>query len=55
MWLLYWGYRLGMSWNEIQVSRIGELLDLIDCHAIAHGAEPKGEKRGFDDILMNVR
>lgn len=50
-WLLYWGRSLGMSRFEILNSRVGELLEMIDCHAIANGAEPKGEKLTFEEIL----
>ena len=30
-----------MGKDEIMSTRIGEILDMIDCHAIANGAEPK--------------
>lgn len=40
-----------MSRFEILNSRVGELLEMIDCHAIANGAEPKGEKLTFEEIL----
>lgn len=36
-------------------TRLGELFDLIDCHAIANGADVKAERRDIHDILMNVR
>ena len=51
-WLLYWGRRLGMSTREVLHARIGEILDQIDCDAIAHGATPKGRKRSFDELMM---
>lgn len=35
-------------------ARVGEILDLIDCHAIVNGAEPKAAERSIDDILFNV-
>lgn len=53
-WFLYWGRRLGMGKAEILATRVGEMLDMLDCHAIAHGAEPKAAKRSLDDILFNV-
>ena len=34
-----------MSKGEILSTRIGEMLDLIDCYAIAHGAEPAKKKK----------
>ena len=30
-----------MGKGEVLHTRIGEILDMIDCHAIANGAEPK--------------
>lgn len=44
-----------MSKQEILATRLGEMLDMLDCNAIAHGAEPKAAKRSLDDILFNVR
>lgn len=44
-----------MSKAETLRTRLGEMLDMVDAHAIANGAEPKGNERGIDDILMNVR
>lgn len=44
-----------MGKAEILATRVGEMLDMLDCHAIANGAEPKAPERGFDDILFNVR
>lgn len=55
MWCFYWGARLGMSRAEVLHTRIGELFDLVDCHAIANGAKPKAGKMDLHDILMNVR
>lgn len=54
-WLLYQGLKLGLGREETLHTRLGELLDLIDCDAIVHGAELKGPKRSIDDILFNVR
>lgn len=44
-----------MSKAETLRSRLGEMLDMIDAHAIAGGAMPKEQARGIDDILENVR
>lgn len=54
-WLLFWGLRLGLGRGETLHTRLGELFDLIDCYAIAHGAKPKGQERSIDDILFGVR
>ena len=54
-WFLYWGRRLGMSKQEILSTRLGEMLDMLDCNAIAHGAKVKAAERSLDDILFNVR
>ena len=32
-------------------TRLGEMLEMIDCHAIAHGADPKEETMSFEDAL----
>lgn len=44
-----------MAKSEIMATRVGEMLDMMDCNAIAHGAEPKAAERSIDDILFNVR
>lgn len=44
-----------MSRREILCTPVGEMLDMMDCNAIAHGAKPKTAERSFDDILFNVR
>lgn len=44
-----------MAKAEIMATRVGEMLDMMDCNAIAHGAEPKAAKRSLDDILFNLR
>lgn len=45
-----------MSRDETLLTRYGEMLDMIECMAIANGAEPKKKekKMAFDDI-MNLR
>ena len=54
-WFLYWGRRLGMSRREIMATHVGEMLDMMDCNAIAHGAKVKAAEQSLDDILFNVR
>ena len=44
-----------MGKAETLRTRLGEMLDMIDAHAIATGAKPKAQQRSIDDILMNVR
>lgn len=44
-----------MSKAETRATRLGEMLDMIDAHAIANGAKPKAAKRSVGDVLMNVR
>lgn len=42
-----------MSRFEILHTRLGEMLEMLDCHAIAHGAEPKCQKSPmtFEDAI----
>lgn len=40
-WYLYYGRLLGMGRREVLSSPVGEILDLIACMAIDHGATPK--------------
>lgn len=44
-----------MSKAEILRTRLGEMLDMIDAHAIAGGAKPRQQQRSVDDLLRNVR
>lgn len=44
-----------MSRREILATPVGEMLDMMDCNAIAHGAKVKAAERSLDDILFNVR
>ena len=39
-----------MQKGEILHTRIGEMLEMIDCHAIANGAEPKAKKNPMSFI-----
>lgn len=49
---MYWGRKFGMNKYEILHTRLGEMLEMIDCHAIANGADPKRQGiRNFDDAL----
>lgn len=43
-----------MSRREILCTPVGEMLDMMDCNAIAHGAKLKASERSLDDILFNV-
>ena len=42
-----------MGRSEIMSTRLGEMMEMIDCHAIANGAEPKkaSAPMSFDDAL----
>lgn len=40
-----------MGRNEIMHTRLGEMLEMLDCHAIANGAEPKGKPLSFEEAL----
>jgi hypothetical protein len=41
-----------MDRREILATRLGEMLEMIDCHAIANGAEPaKPAITSFEDAL----
>ena len=44
-----------MSRREIMATPVGEMLDMMDCNAIAHGAKVKAADRSLGDILFNVR
>lgn len=50
-WLLYWGRFLGMGRYEIMHTRLGEMLEMIDCHAIANGVDPKQKELSFEEAL----
>lgn len=40
---------------EVLHTRLGEMMELMDCHAIAHGAEPKRRAVLSYDEAMKVR
>ena len=40
-----------MGRYEIMHTRLGEMLEMLDCHAIANGAEVRQEPMSFEDIL----
>ena len=44
-WLRYQGLRLGLRMHEIPHTRVGEILELIECDAITHGAPAKGTQK----------
>lgn len=51
-WCLYYGMKFGMSKAEVTVTRWGEMMDLIACHAIYNGAKPKKKKKSLEEILL---
>ena len=44
-----------MSRREIMATPVGEMLDMTDCNAIAHGAKVKARERDLTSILFDVR
>lgn len=42
-----------MAKGEILHTRLGEMAEMIDCHAIANGADPKGAAapKSFEEII----
>ena len=44
-----------MSRREIMATPGGEMLDMMDCNAIAHGAKVKAQEKGLDYFLFDVR
>lgn len=54
MWFYYWGRRLNMSKEEILVTDIGEMYDMMNCIAIVEtGAETERPNDFFD--IINLR
>ena len=52
-WLLFYGRQLGMSRDEIVITRYGEMLDMITCLAIHNGSakEVAGRVTDYEDAL----
>lgn len=50
-WFLFYGRKLGMSAKEIDVTRYGEMLDMIACMAIDRGAKPKKKKKTMEQVF----
>ena len=51
-WYVYYGLRLGLSRDETEVMRIGEMMDLIACDQIYNGiAEQVQEPMPFDEAI----
>lgn len=44
-----------MSKGEILHTRLGEMFEMLDCHAIANGAKPKRDARMSYDEAIRVR
>ena len=44
-----------MQKTEILHTRIGEMFEMIDCSAIAHGADPVGQAITDYDDAINMR
>lgn len=54
MWFLYIGRRIGMSKEEILVTDVGEMYDMMAAQAvIENGAEVDNSSNFFD--LINIR
>ena len=50
-WLLFYGYQIGMNRQEVMTTRMGEMMDLIACLAISHGAKEEEKKMDFDEFM----
>ncbi len=44
-----------MSKREVMHTRLGEMFDMLACHAIANGADPKNQAIYDYDDAINVR
>lgn len=44
--------KFGMTKDEVEVTRWGEMIDLIACHAIYNGAKPKKKMKSMEEILL---
>lgn len=51
-WLTFYGLKLGMSREEIDVARYGEIVDLIACMAIFNGAAE--QKKSIKDYQSAI-
>lgn len=54
--MLYYGRKLGMTAAEIEVTRWGEMMDMLACMAISNGVKQKKKKKvlSFEDVF-NMR
>lgn len=51
--MLFYGRKFGMSKQEILITTIGEMRDMISCNAIYSGfVRPAKKKLKFDEILQ---
>ena len=54
-WWLYYGRKCGMTKQEIMVTSLGAMSDMVSCVSIFEGgAEPAEPKMSYDEI-MNLR
>lgn len=54
MWFLYIGRRIGMSKNEILVTDLGEMYDMMAAQAVMEGGREVDRSSDFFDII-NIR
>lgn len=43
--------KFGMSRAEVDITRWGEMMDMIACDAIYNGANPKRKKKSMEQVL----
>ena len=51
MWFLYFGRRLGMSKEEILLTDLGEMYDMMACQAVIEGGAEVERTSDFFEIL----
>lgn len=52
MWFVYYGLQIGLSREETENTKHGEMMDLISCHQIYNGtADPADKKLTFDEFI----
>lgn len=49
--MVFYGLRLGMSCQEIDVTRYGMMVDLIACNAVYHGAARQKKKLDYQTAI----
>lgn len=49
--MLFYGYQIGMTRQEVMDTRVGEMLDLISCLSVYNGGAREKKRMSYEEAI----